>query len=294
LAPEKLDFRLISERHERRRVASQMSALYAKLVTHEDPLHLHKTIGAICLANFAAQMALYALHAPCLTLYTLVPHMLLPLTSFIFKVLPRRPIENRMSMFIWSELRLHAVIFSLRSCLVIIFPAFAVPIVALTLISADIATLYRGTPGVSTVRGKNTERHSQSWTKATSAAFFSISQIGATIICGGLFQPSVSPILAFLTLPPIQTSAFGMTLIRKNLITKTTWTQVYFAELLLTYAYWFSVYGNMHVILYAVPIYILRRQRISKYVLWFAYAVCHLYGVPLLRSSDTVSGSHTP
>ena len=42
-----------------------MGALLTKLlVTDEDPLHLHKATGAVCIASFAAQAALYALHAP--------------------------------------------------------------------------------------------------------------------------------------------------------------------------------------------------------------------------------------
>lgn len=38
-----------------------MCALLTKLVTNEDPLHLHKATGVVCLANFAAQAALYAI-----------------------------------------------------------------------------------------------------------------------------------------------------------------------------------------------------------------------------------------
>ena len=247
------------------------------LVTNEDPCHVHKTMGICCLANFAAQMVLYALDAPRLSVGTLAPHMLLPLTSFVFKVLPKRVVGNRMSMFIWSELRLHTAIFSLRACLVILFPRYAIHIVAGTLVAADIATVYRGTPGVSTVRGSIAKHGTRGWIKEISAAFFSVSQIGATIICGGLFQPSVSPMLVFMTLPPVQTSAFGMTLMRKNRISNRAWTAVYVAELLSAYVYWFLAYGNVHVFFYAIPLYLLRRRGVSKYVLWAAYAACDHY-----------------
>ncbi len=108
-------------------------------MTNEDPFHIHKI--------------LYAFYAPCLSVGTLAPHMLLPLTSFIFNVLPKRPVENRMNM----------------------------------------------------------------------------------------------------TLPPVQTSAFGMTLLRKNLISKRAWTAVYVAELLLVYVYWLLAYGNVSVFFYALP-----------------------------------------
>lgn len=254
-----------------------MYSLQEKLITHEDKFHLHKMMGVYCLANYFVQVALYHYSNFNLNAYVMIPHMLLPITSFMFKVLTYRPTQNKMNMFIWNELRLHATIFTFRSCLVIIFPNFAIPIIILTLVAADIATFFYGTPGISTVRGK-IERHGKRNTvKELSAAFFSISQIGATILCGGLLQKQISPFLVFLTLPPIQTSAFGMTLLRKNVITKNIWTVVYTIELLLVYIYWYCEYGNLYLVLYPLPFYFLRRQNISKYILWGVYIIYHCY-----------------
>ena len=253
-----------------------MVSIREKLITHEDTFNVHKIMGLYCLANYMAQIGLYHYYGnPYLNAYVMIPHILLPVTSFLFKVLTYRPIQNKMNMFIWNELRLHATIFSFRSCFVIIFPEYAIPIIVTTLVAADIATHFYGTPGVSTVRG-NIERHGKrSLIKELSAAFFSNSQIGATIICGGLLQTRLSPVLVFLTLPAIQTSAFGMTLLRKNLITKNIWTIVYTFELLLVYIYWYSEYGNVNILFYSLPFYLLRRQNISKYVLWAGYIMVH-------------------
>ncbi len=256
-----------------------MSTIKDKLFTHEDTFNVHKIMGLYCLVNYFTQMVLYFNSSIVLNEYVMIPHMLLPVTSFIFKVLTYRPTQNKMNMFIWNELRLHATIFSFRSCLVIIFPEYAIPIIILTLVAADVATYFYGTPGISTVRG-NIEKHGKrSLIKELSAAFFSISQIGATIICGGLLQSHISPFIVFMTLPPIQTSAFGMTLLRKNLITKNVWTVVYTIELLLVYIYWFSEYGNINVFFYAIPFYLLRRQNISKYLLWGGYIIYHHYNI---------------
>ena len=111
------------------------------------------------------------------------------------------------------------------------------------------------------------------------AGFFSTSQMGATIICGGFFQSSYNPnpILVFCTLPAIQTSAFGMTLMRKNLITKTTWQVVYSLELVLVYILWFLEYGNIKVISFSLIAYLLRKQNISKYIIWLGFYLLHDY-----------------
>jgi len=123
-----------------------MAGITDKLITHEDPIHIHKLMGLYCLANYFIQIGLYHYYGtPYLNAYVMIPHMLLPMTSFIFKVLTYRPTQNKMNMFIWNELRLHATIFSFRSCLVIIFPEYAIPIIVTTLVAADIATHFYGT-----------------------------------------------------------------------------------------------------------------------------------------------------
>ena len=93
-----------------------------KLITPEDPNHLHKSLGLMCLLNYGYQYYSYFRYdKPILNLFTILPHFLLPCSSFIFKVLEKRPVESRLSMFIWNELRLHSLIFAWRACFCILF-----------------------------------------------------------------------------------------------------------------------------------------------------------------------------
>lgn len=256
-----------------------------KLITHEDPYHVHKSMGIYCLLNFVFQLVYYICYKEMiLNWMVMTPHILLHATSFIFKVLNRRPVTNdnkiisKMSMFIWEELRLHSMIFGLRSTLIVMFPSVnnCRIIVMSTLFLADLATYLFGNPDVTTVRGNN-KIEKTSFIKKMYAMFFSTSQMGATIICGGFFQENISPILVFCTLPAIQTSAFGMTLLRKNIISKTTWQVVYSLELALVYYVWYCEYNNLDILLYSLMAYFMRSNGFNKYLLWFIYLIADDY-----------------
>jgi hypothetical protein len=236
-----------------------------KLVTHEDPYYIHKSIGLICLANYFVQFYMYfAYNVYYLNIYTISPHIFLHLSSFIFTVLIKRPVESKLNMFIWEELRIHSLLFAWRSCFSILFENYSSIICFATLIAADVTTHYHGNKDISTVRGQHSKVGKRSLVKEITGAFFSISQFGATFIC-----LNSSPILIFSTLPPIQTSAFGMTLIRKNLINKTIWSLVYSGELLMTYYIWYIEYKNLNIFYIAALLYIMRRIGFSKYTIWF-------------------------
>ena len=142
--------------------SSKEISLYEKLVTHEDPFHIHKTMGIYCLSNFLFQLSYYFLYREMkLSTFVMIPHILLHVTSFVFRVLQNRPVTqdnkiiSKMSMFIWEELRIHSFIFGLRSAFIVIFPNLSIPIVFATLILADVATYYYGNPHITTVRGNN-------------------------------------------------------------------------------------------------------------------------------------------
>lgn len=246
-----------------------MQYVLQKLITHEDKYFIHKTLGFLCLTNYFVQYYFYLLRGRYyLNLYTIFPHILLHASSYIFSVLKKRPRESKMNMFIWEELRIHSLLFAWRACYCILFPKYTDCICLLTMIFADIATSYYGESNISTVRGQHDKVGYRSLLKEATGAFFSISQFGATYIC--LYG---SPMLIFSTLLPIQTSAFGMTLIRKNLITKTTWSIVYSAELLMTYYIWYREYNNVYIFLISTVLYAIRRLKISKYILWFGVYV---------------------
>lgn len=251
-----------------------------RLVTQEDPYHIHKTTGIYCLLNFVVQFSLYASTGNMvLTRIIMLPHLLLHATSFLFKVLERRPVSQegkivgKMSMFIWKELRLHSLSFGTRSVLAVMYPTLGFIFVVVNFIVADIATYYYGTPNVTTVRGNSELADgTRSFQKYTYSVFFSTSQLGATIICAGFLQEKINPILAFSTLPAIQTSAFGMTLLRKDIISKSTWQMVYSLELLLVYFVWYKEYSNFHILFYSTVAYLLRVLGLNKYAMWCFFA----------------------
>ena len=248
--------------------------VFKKLIMHEDPMHIHKTMGIYCLSHFVYQFTYYYYYQTMnLHVFNMLPHILLHITSFVFKVLEKRPVTEdnkivkKMAMFIWEELRLHSLLFGCRSCLIILNPNYAFLIVFLTMFLAETVTYKYGNPDVSKVRGnKNIEK--KSFTKHFYSAFFSSSQLGATIICGGFFQKSINPVLVFSTLPAIQTSAFGMTLLRKNIINKEIWQVIYSLELSLVYFIWYLEYNNFYIIFYSLTAYMLRKFNVDKYIIW--------------------------
>lgn len=251
-----------------------------RLVTQEDPFHIHKTMGVFCLMNFVVQFCLYATTGNMvLSRIIMLPHILLHATSFLFKVLERRPVSQegrivgKMSMFIWKELRLHSLSFGSRSVLVVMYPSLSFIFVVVNFIVADIVTHYYGTPNVTTVRGNSQlTKGTRSFQKYAYSAFFSTSQLGATIVCAGFMQEKINPVLVFSTLPAIQTSAFGMTLLRKDIISKSTWQVVYSLELLLVYFVWYKEYSNFHILFYSTFAYLLRVLGLNKYALWALFA----------------------
>ena len=248
--------------------------IISKLITHEDNFHLHKTMGILTLTNFFFQTIHYFMYKRLYYInYYIFIHILLHVSSFIFQVLPKRPKNvDKMKMFIWEELRIHSMIFAYRACFSILFQNYARIIIFLTMIAADLTTKYVGDSSFTTVRGQH-DKNTQSIKKQIYSAFFSMSQMGATAICSGCFQPTYNNFLTFQTLIPIQTSAFGLTLLRKNIISKTTWQIVYSLELGSVYIFWYYVYGNLYIVpMTSIP-YILRKIGISKYVIWSLFVL---------------------
>lgn len=239
-----------------------------KLITQEDSFHIHKSLGIYVLCHYCFQFVYYTIYGNMnLNLWNMLPHIGLHLSSFIFKVIKKRIMTKQMAMFIWEELRLHSLIFSFRACFSILLPEYRILFIFFTMLLADITTLLLGDTTISTVRG-NHERVSSNYIKIISAAFFSTSQMGATLICGGFFQKDYSYVLTFSTLPPIQTSAFGMTLIRKNIINKQIWQIVYGMELLLVYVLWYAEKGDLLIVPLSVFCYSMRRLNMNKYLLF--------------------------
>ena len=255
----------------RNKIILDGAIIISRLFTKEDEYHVHKILGGLVLLNMFYQFIIYFIYKEMnLRWYLMLPHIVLHISSFKFNVLSKRPSRMRGNMFIWKELRLHSAIFAYRGCAVIFYPKMGPYVIFATMAAADLATYVYGDPNVSTVRGHHIYQK-KSLVKRLAGAFFSISQLGGTLICSGAFQPhGVSPILAFSTLPSIQTSAFGMTLLRKNIISKTTWQIVYSFELVLAYYVWYCEYNNIWLLPISVFAFFLRSQGLSKYIIWMS------------------------
>jgi hypothetical protein len=93
-----------------------------QLITKEDPMHLHKTLGVLCLLSFIWRYAhigssdMGFLSHPQLTIPTLCLHLMLTASAFEFKI-PARRIKD--GTRIWPEYRMHAMVFLCRSVAII-------------------------------------------------------------------------------------------------------------------------------------------------------------------------------
>jgi len=97
-------------------------------------------------------------------------------------VLNKRSKLKNLNMFIWKELRLHALLFAMRGIMIILFPSASKFIVFLTLYLADYITSIYGISGYSTVRGKQERVGSRSIFNEINGIFFSSSQLGAKFL----------------------------------------------------------------------------------------------------------------
>ena len=96
------------------------TAGWRRLVTAEDPYHVHKTLGLACVASFAWRSCMIGpdddmgfARYPHLTVPTLLLHLLLNLSSFVFAI-PSQRIKTG-GYRIWPEYRWHSLIFLSRS-----------------------------------------------------------------------------------------------------------------------------------------------------------------------------------
>ena len=104
------------------------------LITHEDPYHIHKSLGGFVIAHYFYQFIYYYHYQTMeLTFINMLPHLLLHISSFVFRVLHNRMLTEKLAMFIWEELRLHSMIFAYRSCFSILLPSYRVFFVFLTM-----------------------------------------------------------------------------------------------------------------------------------------------------------------
>ena len=211
-----------------------------KLITKEDPYHIHKTLGIISLGHFAFRY--YNLIYKTMNFNTnydmsfLIIHSLLSATSFQFKIPQTR---NRSSPMIYPEFRLHNLLFSYRGIFCTIFFYYKLSIIYnilicyITMIGADIVTFYYkdGT----TIRNIQFNSDISEKTKQSITLFNSKMQLCGTIYMLGNIDS------AFSSLFPIQLSSFLMTLVRKNIIKNNHWHLLYGMSLMINVFVYYSL-----------------------------------------------------
>jgi len=258
-----------------------------RLVTHEDSkyFHAHKILGIGCLTHFGYRIYHGVKYGDLgfsndvTTLLCILMHGLLHISSFQF-ILPNR--KNKVYNIIWPEARWHSMIFAYRS----LFAMLAIymheshillynplmlficrgVIVYLTMIFADIVTHKYKMLDTTTMRDNPYPPDTPKWLIFVLNIFYSISQVFATFSMLVYNKNAI-----FLTLIPIQTAPFGMTLVKKGIIDQMGWHISYINALLISYLYGIYTYHDYdHFITHLVIMFIIGRFvfRFNKYALW--------------------------
>ena len=277
----------------------------SKLKTHEDPYHIHKTLGVLSLLSFAYRYfwvlpttGTLGFEGSTFDWVNMCVHLALSTSSIMFHVVKARMLRRPMIM--WEEYRLHAIVFSLR-CFVVysVGAAFrhgSLPFLGMAPNSlpdensalgraiiftavmanhvlADYITSLHGTPGVTSVRvavSKNTGKVKYSAVKK----FYSFYQFLAV---GSHLLPHARTMdLGYNSLIAIQSSAFLMTLCRKNIITFRTHGLVYSICLFLSAGYILRTFVPTHGVAFVLAAFAVFQTRVAlranKYVLWATFA----------------------
>jgi len=285
-----------------------------RLITSEDPYHVHKTFGFLSVVNFLYRY-LYVLPTTGTLGYetittfntaTIVLHMLLSSSSIIFKVLTQRLVKK--PLLIYKEYQLHTILFTARAIMPYAYDCVAfhwgyrridvliadnpyIPFLAITAIHlmVDLVSQHHGTPGMTTVRCSNkTKRPVQTAIRR----MFSFYQI---VAMGSLFATTSRNVsnLGFNMLVAIQSSTFLMTLVRKNIIHPFTHLGIYGACLVASTFVISKSFDTMFWFL-CMCVFGGRIMGISKYILWHGFHG-YYFGIPLISpislAADSTIGS---
>lgn len=248
-----------------------------RLATHEDRTHGHKILGAMVLGHIAYRVNLIirrgdsGLLASPWTPWWMAIHALLHVSSFQFKLPSKR---NMTYNIIWSEFRLHSLIFAWRSiinimCLWSGIQWFRGPLVIGTMAAADAVTHFCGQ--ATTMRGNPYASGTSAEFITWHNRFYSMSQFGATMAI--MFRGVDS---AFMALLPIQTAPFLMTLVKKGILTQTEWHIWYTLGLLSNWIHALAGTGTdgnllstaQYMGLFLTATVARLRFRVPKYLIW--------------------------
>ena len=279
-----------------RRPSSRFLRWKHQLITRDDPLHLHKSLGAMCLVSFlfrltqigqASDMG-FVTH-PEWTLPTIVLHLLLNLSAFQFH-LPRRRITD--GYRIWPEYRLHSLVFLARSLAVIGLYYYEQKyqiqepnylwnfvIVVLAMMTADLSSQSQGSYQSNSIRDLEIP--------AAVKFLFSVAQFfGTGNVIFGMRRYTMHMLFVMI----VQANAFLMTIRRKNLAPQRVLVALYGFSLILaavTCAYDYVVMGGkkgFYAVASLAHIAIVQRMApwpgswirglvSNKYVVWTTYYV---------------------
>lgn len=213
--------------------AAGLSMWKKQLITKEDPNHIHKTIGILCVLSYIFRIVQIGpndmgfVTFPKLTMPTIILHLLLNSTSFVFTI-PNKRISS--GYRIWPEYRLHSFVFLCRSLAVMALywyeQTFGVStpnydmnllIVIVGMMGADYSSYTQQKYQSSTIRDLDTSE--------TVKFLFSVAQFcGTTNILYGLRYRYSFHMLSVIV---IQCNAFLMTIRRKNLVNQSILVSLY-------------------------------------------------------------------
>jgi len=253
----------------------QVGNLY-KLVTREDPFHLHKLMGVACLGNFFYRYWLVIvygnmfLYSPA-GIYSIALHALLSLSSLVFHV-PSNRIQGK--PMIYPEMRLHTIVFTMRSVLCCLTYYFSysqytrMAIIFLTMMSADLVTYICNRDGSNgtTIRNMPYDPNVSEETKEAVKLMNSRMQIGATLFMLGNIDSAFFPMFA------IQLSALLSTLVRKSIISANMWHIVYALSLGTNVALYMTSFPLSYMVIqglsYTVYTEVFFKYNTNKYLNW--------------------------
>lgn len=251
----------------------------SSLFTEEDRFHLHKGLGLCSLCHFFYRYSLFFAYGSLGFSFSrfdhacMACHQLLSSSSLIFKVIKYRMLKN--PLIIYKEYQLHAILFTTRATIPYMLtaldrPQYIMPAFVLCHFLVDWTTHTYGTPGVTAVRVRgNTKRIGVRMARY----FFSFYQI---VALASLLGGRDAAAMGFNTLGAIQSSAFLMTLRRKNIIGWTTYVFWYSVALVLSYAYIYHIYG-WRIYLASAIIFGGRIMKVNKYLLWSLFWLATRY-----------------
>mmetsp|Transcript_21837 Transcript_21837/g.21130 ORF Transcript_21837/g.21130 Transcript_21837/m.21130 type:complete len:325 (-) Transcript_21837:64-1038(-) len=280
-----------------------------KLMTKEDGHygHVHKMIGSAALAHYIYRTYLLVttgtmqFDSSMVTLYCILLHMLLSVSSFIFKI-PNNRINS--APMIYPEFRLHSIIFAYRSLIVMILMwgskryESVVPlylrgaVVILTMVAADKVTSTYKDQGT-TMRAMPFPAYISPLTRDRLNVFYSVCQIFATSQV--LFSYHLDEVFAVVF--PIQIAALLMTMVRKSIISAGAWHYYYSLSLLSNFvvgpiAGWFNpattpggFFFPSALIFCALRFNV---RGLNKYMLWGIVCLTQVYAMVVLNRYTSV------